>query len=174
MRTVSTLTLERKAPSWRLTITIGMLALVMIFVSPNPGLMALGMFIFLFFFRRFFDQELPPVLFYTFVVQWLFFQAQLFDGMVRDTDLNVLDFSSPTKGTTTLLGLLGVFSFFLGVHITSRRIPHYSLEQLVKFLRAVNLEKLFTAYGVTYLFLFFFGGVIWAIPALSQPLFVLI
>jgi hypothetical protein len=175
MRAISTpLTIDRKAPSWRLTVFIGALGLVMIFFSPNPGLMSLGVFIFLFFFRRFFDRELPPLLFYSFIVQWLFFQAQLFDGMVRNIDLAVLDFSSPTKEVITMLGLVAVFSFFLGIHVTSRRIPHYSFGHLVNFLRDISLERLFVAYGATYLFLFFFGGVIWAIPALSQPLFVLI
>src|SRR5690349_7019586 len=140
MRPVGTLTLDRKAPSRTLTLAIVIASLAMGFFSPDPWPLLLGMFIFLFFFRRFFDQQMPPVLLFSFIVQWLFFQAQLFDGLARDIRLDELDFISDTKTTTTILGLVAVFSYFLGLHLTARRIPHYNWSQFVNFLKGINLE----------------------------------
>jgi hypothetical protein len=173
MRPVGSYVLDRKGPSWWMVTWISAASVLMCFFSPNPGLMLTGMLIFIFFLRRFFDQSIPPVLLYNFVLQWLFFQAQLFDGMVRDVNLTDLDFISTTKPTTTYLGLIAVFAYFLGMHLVTRKIPRYSTNQFLDFLRRLNLERLFVVYSIAYIVLLFFGGLIWIIPALTQPLFVL-
>ncbi len=110
---------------------------------------------------------------YCFFFQWLFFQTQLIDSMVQGVDLVNLDFYSRSKPTITLLGLIAVFAFFLGMYTVVKTIPAMSFNHFKFFLERVNLERLLLLYAVIYLLLFFQGSIIWAFPSLTQPFFVL-
>jgi predicted membrane protein len=143
-------------------------------LSPNALPFAFGMAVFLFFLTRFYNSETPPVLLYCFIFEWLFFQTQLFDGLAKGIDLTVLDFSSPTKPFITILGLIAVFSFFLGVFLIVRKLPKVNFAIFKNYFLHVSLEKILFIYLLVYVTLLFVGGLIWAFPSLTQPLYVLL
>lgn len=158
---------------WSGIIVISLVGAIMTYMSKDPLVFFVGTAVFIFFLYLFFSKNLPPVLLFSFFFQWLFLQGQLLDGLFKGESIVTLDYFSNTKIDVTLLGFIGISSFFFAVFLFVRKTPVVSSVDFREFFWSVNLNRLLLIYVVIYLLLFTVGSFVWYFPGLSQPLYIL-
>jgi len=143
-----------------------------ILVSQHSLLFLVGMILLFFLTHFFFNKSVPPVLFLSGLMGWFFFQGQLIDGLF-DANAVVTDQTIVKRYDVLVIGFVGVFFFFLGIYLPSRKIKLISFDELRTFFLKINLNRLLWLYLTIYVGLFFLGSFIWWYPGLSQPFFAL-
>lgn len=158
---------------WYNLLGLAVLGVIASLYSETPALFLTGTAVFVIFFSFFFNRGAPPVLLFSFFFQWLFFQLQLIDALIKGKNVIYLDYVSQTKPMIILLGLLAVGCFFLGLYLLIRRIPGVTFEGYKSFFFKVNLSRLLWLYLAIDIGLFFLDKFIWLFPGVVQPLHVL-
>ncbi len=152
----------------------GLFVLPLLFLSEEPGLVLFGAIIFILMLYAFYSHTLPPVLLLTAFFQWFFYYAKLLVAITRGEPVSQIDYVSNTKPEIIFLGLLATASFFVGVFLTSRRTTVLSFKEMKAFCLGIDLRKLLSIYVSVYVLLFIAGNLIWILPGLTQPLFILL
>lgn len=162
-----------ESSKWSTVFGLAVVGLIASLYSETPALFFAGTTVFVVFFYFLFKRNAPPVLLFSFFFQWLFFQAQLIDALLKGENVAVLDYVSYTKPVIILLGLLGVSAFFVGLFLVIRKIPGIAFEKYQEFFSRIHLSRLLWLYLSIDIGLFFVGKLIWLFPGLVQPLHVL-
>lgn len=142
------------------------------FFSQDSGVFLFSIVLFVFFVKLFTSKNAPPVIFFSFVFQWLFYSAQLLDGLFRGKDVNSLGYNTQTRDDVILIGLVATFAFFIGVFWVVRKIPTLNHSTFTRFFLKIDLKRFFLVYICFDFFIVAAGALIWALPAIVQPLYV--
>jgi hypothetical protein len=118
-------------------------------------------------------EEWPARNSFFFFFQWLFFHAQLLDSLFQGVQVSDLPKPSLTRPIVILLGFIAVSAFFLGIFLCIRKLGRITFSYYKAFFQSLNVQRLFICYLAIDVGLLFAGGIIWFVPGLVQPLFVL-
>jgi hypothetical protein len=152
---------------------IMLFGLIPAFISEDTGLFLLGNGVLALFVYLFFARTFPPVLLMSAFFQWFFYHGKLLDAMFKGKSVVDLNYFSKTKEDIIILGLIGTTSFFLGMYIFVRKTPILTFGEIKSFCLRIRIRRLFQIYVAVYVLLLVAGNVIWLLPGLRQPLYIL-
>jgi hypothetical protein len=154
-------------------LVVGVASLVLSVLSRDSMLFLYGMAVIIFLVSIMYNEAEPPVLLFSAVMAWLFYQGQLINALVKGEQLIQLGYYSATRPTIVWLGLTAILVFFTGIYLINRHRPTPKFMEVRAFLMKINLERLLLVYIVVNFLLITIGNYIWLLPGLTQPFYML-